>query len=230
MLFKLIYGAVGIIVSDPVTIDTRSETLPVTLSSFTAICTESNIVNIEWTTQSESNMIGYYIFRSVNNEVNTSVRVSTLFAAGNQTETAHYLFTDQETENDQIYYYWLQSCDLDGSSQYFGPLQIKTGFGHNPQTPLIPLTTRLNAAYPNPFNPSTSISYDLAENSRVIMEVFNIKGQKIKTLLNQDVNSGRYSILWNGKDDYNKSVASGVYFCRMQAGKYHQQKKLMLIK
>ncbi len=90
--------------------------------------------------------------------------------------------------------------------------------------------TLLEGNYPNPFNPETTISYNVANDSKVTIEVYNLLGQKVKTLVDDIVSHGNHSVVWNGKDDSNKQVASGVYFYKMKNGKYSKTKKMVLMK
>ena len=69
--------------------------------------------------------------------------------------------------------------------------------------------------YPNPFNPSTTIDYILPKDSDVNISIFNIKGQKVRTLVKNSFQKGKHSIVWNGKNDAGKSVSSGVYFYKL---------------
>ncbi len=205
-------------------------TLPVTLSSFTATYTASNTVSIMWTTESESNMIGYHILRAKTNELDTALRMTkNIIIALNQPETQQYSFQDKEIETDTEYFYWLQSAEYDGTIEFFGPISIKTQI-ISQETPVIPLVTQLNGAYPNPFNPSTTISFDIAEKTNVTIDIFNIKGQKVKSLVNQEIAQGRHSVIWNGLDNNHKRVATGVYFYIMQAGQYTQINKMLMMK
>jgi len=84
--------------------------------------------------------------------------------------------------------------------------------------------------YPNPFNPVTSIKYDLAESSLVRMDIFNVKGQLVKTLLNQEMLAGTHSVIWDGKDGQGRSVSSGVYFYRMSLPNKVLTNKMLLLK
>lgn len=85
--------------------------------------------------------------------------------------------------------------------------------------------------YPNPFNPSTSIKFSIKNESRINLTVFNTKGQKIKTLANNDFAQGSHSIIWNGDDEYGKHVCSGLYFYKLSAnGKTEVIKKCLLVK
>ncbi len=80
---------------------------------------------------------------------------------------------------------------------------------------LYPLSSYISENYPNPFNQSTTIKYALMENSKISIEIYNIRGQKIKTLIDSKMKYGPHSILWNGKDEKGKAVPSGVYFYKM---------------
>ncbi len=94
----------------------------------------------------------------------------------------------------------------------------------------IPKVTKLNKNYPNPFNPETTISYSVKNAGPVSINIFNIKGQKIRTLVNEDKAAGNYKVVWKGLDNNNKKVASGIYFYRMKSGNYTSTKKMILMK
>ena len=83
--------------------------------------------------------------------------------------------------------------------------------------------------YPNPFNPTTSISFNLPEDSLVKLEIYNIKGQKVRTLVNDQLERGIHDVIWNGRNENNKSVASGVYFYRLNVNKKTEKVKKMLL-
>ncbi|MCK5051648.1 MAG: T9SS type A sorting domain-containing protein, partial [Candidatus Cloacimonetes bacterium] len=90
--------------------------------------------------------------------------------------------------------------------------------------------TKLNGNYPNPFNPITTIAYSIRETGKVTLQVYNIKGQLVKTLVNDVRETGEYTVTWNGRDNSNKTVASGVYFYKMKAQNYNNTKKMILMK
>jgi len=93
------------------------------------------------------------------------------------------------------------------------------------------LDNRLLGNYPNPFNPSTTISYTLANSARTEIVIYNQKGQKIKTLLQAEKSAGQYETVWNGKDQDNNQVTSGIYLYQLQVdGKTVAREKMMLIK
>ena len=96
---------------------------------------------------------------------------------------------------------------------------------------IVPVSkTELVGNYPNPFNPETTIRFDLLKDDFVSIEIFNTKGQKVKTLVNSSVASGSHTVVWNGVDDNGRTVGSGVYFYRMTTGEYSSVKRMMLLK
>ncbi len=94
----------------------------------------------------------------------------------------------------------------------------------------IPMVTELSGNYPNPFNPETTISYSLKSEEHVVIDIYNIRGQKVKTLVDEQQTAGYHTVVWNGRDSNDRSVASGVYFSRMRTGKFTSAKKMILLK
>lgn len=93
-----------------------------------------------------------------------------------------------------------------------------------------PIVNLLGMNYPNPFNPTTTIKYGLKADGKVSIELYNIRGQKVKTLVNESQKAGYHTIVWNGKDDSGKSAASGIYFYSMKTKDYTKVRKAMLLK
>ncbi len=103
-------------------------------------------------------------------------------------------------------------------------------YGVDSDDPLVPVVaTALNGAWPNPFNPETTLSYSVKDASQVRLEIYNSRGQLVRTLVDDDLASGHYKAVWNGRDEHGRSVSSGVYLCRMRAGQYQGQIKLVLM-
>jgi len=95
---------------------------------------------------------------------------------------------------------------------------------------LLPDVTALLDNYPNPFNPETVINYQLAEAGVMNLQIYNIKGQSIRTLINKKLEPGRYNTIWDGKDDKGGDVSSGIYYYRMKSGNYSSCRKMILMK
>jgi len=94
----------------------------------------------------------------------------------------------------------------------------------------MPTVTALGGNYPNPFNPSTTISFDVSREGFVTIDIYNIRGQRVKRVVSGSFSGGRHSVVWNGDDSAGNSVGSGVYFYRMTTGEYTATRKMLLLK
>ena len=88
----------------------------------------------------------------------------------------------------------------------------------------------LSKNYPNPFNPTTTISFSLPEEMKIDLSIYNIKGQKVRTLYKGKAGSGQHSVIWNGKDNNEKPVSSGIYFYKLEADNRELTRKMLLLK
>ena len=100
----------------------------------------------------------------------------------------------------------------------------------NNTKPQLPHSISLFQNYPNPFNPTTNIRYEIPTASYIEMNVYNSLGEKIRTLVNKQQPAGKYEIIWNGKDDWRNPVESGLYIYQLNAGQFHQSRKMILMK
>jgi photosystem II stability/assembly factor-like uncharacterized protein len=101
--------------------------------------------------------------------------------------------------------------------------------GSNPN--LIPVISELDGNYPNPFNPTTEISYSVRNTGHVTIDIFNVKGELVKTLVNREVEAGTHITTWKGNDSSGRAVTSGIYFYKMRAGgRYTNTRKMILLK
>ena len=112
-----------------------------------------------------------------------------------------------------------------------GNLTPKTSTSVNDQEQgQIPTKLELKQNYPNPFNPSTTIEYQIPGTGNVVIKIFNINGELIKTLKEEQQSSGNYSVKWNGKNNNGQQVASGIYICRIMFGATMLSRKMLLLK
>jgi hypothetical protein len=88
----------------------------------------------------------------------------------------------------------------------------------------------LRQNHPNPFNPDTQIPFSIRDSGRVNLKVFNVRGRRVRTLVDAHLPAGEYAIHWDGMDENGRAVASGIYFCRMEAGKFRATRKMILLK
>jgi len=172
--------------------------IPVELTSFTASA-NSNSVTLNWSTATETNNNGFEVHR---NSGDGFVAVGFVRGMGTTTEVQNYSFVDNSLVPG-TYTYRLKQVDYDGTFEYSNEIEVEV---------LAPQEFALNQNYPNPFNPSTMISFSLAVESKVSLKIFDILGQEVLTLVNQNLGAGSHEYTFDASR-YN----SGVYFYRVEA-------------
>jgi len=206
-------------------------TLPVELSSFTASISAANYISLCWTTQSETGVHGFLVFRSQDSNLANALSVSPLIEANNTSQTQTYLFVDIEVDACGTYYYWLQSLDICGSTQFYGPVSVYYDPQNGtPEAPGIPMATCLKSPYPNPFNPTTFIPFEVHAPVDVSISIYNQRGQKV---MNWDLGSrspGSHRLQWDGRTSAGLPCPSGIYLIRMDAGSQSFVSKVVLSK
>jgi plastocyanin len=121
---------------------------------------------------------------------------------------------------------YLYQCDFHFSSGMKGKIiALGTSGVNNTYTSMQPDAFRLRQNFPNPFNPSTTISFDIPSPTHVSIKVYNLIGEMIATIADENMSAGSYSMVWNAA-----SIPSGVYFYRLNAGQFTQTRKLMVLK
>ena len=123
--------------------------------------------------------------------------------------------------------YWVTAVDHNGNES---DASEAAGIELSVKEEILPEEFALNQNYPNPFNPSTQIRYALAENSNVTITIFNMLGNKVRTLVNERQDAGFRNVLWNATNDNGSLVAAGMYIYTIQAGKFYQAKENDFIK
>jgi hypothetical protein len=191
----------------------------VELSSMEAIPGDAR-VTIHWVSASEYNNAWFEVVRD---SVDT---VATVAGAGNRSFDAGYCFIDNSVQNGVTYCYTLCAIDNGGNRACWPngvcatPSASSVPQRHNP----VPASHSLSA-YPNPFNPSTTISFSLPRTSNVTLSVYDVTGRKVETLIDKSLNAGEHSMDFNGS-----ALPSGLYFARLTAGDVMQTQKMVLLK
>ena len=191
---------------------TVDETLPVVLSSFSATITSQYFVQLHWVTQSETDALGYMIYRSLDNDLASAIQVSPLINATNTATKVTYEYTDAEV-TPGTWYYWLQSLDLNGNFNFHGPILATVSTEQGGEAPPIPTATGISKVYPNPFNPSLNIQYSLKVAQDVSIRIYNTRGQMVQSFELGNREAGVYNLSWDANGQ-----ATGIYLIRMQAG------------
>ena len=194
----------------------NSSALPVELTSFTAKLL-GNTVGLTWTTKTETNNRGFEIERTSYSKalLNEWQKIGYEEGFGTTTESKIYSFIDRKV-TPGINKYRLKQIDLSGTFKYSN--EIKINFN-------IPGKFELSQNYPNPFNPSTIIKYSIPRYGFVNISVYNIVGEKIANLVNQNMAAGSYEVLFDAS-----RYSSGIYFYSMESENYSSFKKMILIK
>ncbi len=131
---------------------------------------------------------------------------------------------------DSHYRYYVVAAYSNGKSEKSNVVDFDYSVTDNDDINNPVLVNSLKGNYPNPFNPETTIKFSTAKSSHVQLKIYNIKGQLVKTLVNENMNAGNHQVLWKGKNNNNKSVSSGVYLYRLKSDKYVSVKKAILLK
>jgi len=181
----------------------RIVALPVELSSFDSKVRNNNVF-LTWSTATETNNLGFEIERK--SPGNTFSKVSFIKGSGTSEEPHVYNFIDKKLMPG-TYHYRLKQINFDGTFNYSKTIGVEI---------TTPNCIKLRQNYPNPFNPITAINYELPQSGHVTLKVFNLSGKKIKLLENAIREAGTYNVIWDGTNDYGRSVSSGIYICHME--------------
>lgn len=194
--------------------------VPVELESFTASASGKTIL-LNWKTATETNNAGFQIerrLRDVEAEIWNSIGY--VQGAGSTTTPQYYSFEDNDV-NYGVYTYRLKQVDFDGTYKYSNSVEVDFG---------TPKSYVLNQNHPNPFNPATTISFQLPVESKVKIEIFNSLGQQVSEIVNSDYTAGVHKIEFNASE-----LASGIYYYAITAvgidgNNFSSTKKMLLLK
>ncbi|MCS6989214.1 MAG: T9SS type A sorting domain-containing protein [Chloroherpetonaceae bacterium] len=192
--------------------------LPVSLIDFAARATTRGI-ELLWRTATEQDNLGFVVLRN-GEELASYLTSPNLRGNGTTLTESRYEFLDAAVEARRVYSYRLRSVDLNGAIHDYDLTATATAIEKI-------LSHRLFQNYPNPFNPATAIRYDLPEASHVKLEIFDMLGRKVATLVDARQSAGSYVVSF---DASRFSLASGMYLYRLSAGAFVAAKKMLLTK
>ena len=174
-------------------------------------------VTLDWNENSEPDIAGYNVYRS-DTEGGPYTKLNSNLITG----TSYNYISDNENN----YYCITAKIYGDAESRLSTEVFGQTGVNDELIEPIISLSN-----YPNPFNPTTTISFSVTQTSPFVnLKIFNLKGQKVKQLVNETLPTGQHSIVWNGTDDNDQPVSSGIYFYKIQSGDFSATEKMILMK
>ncbi len=188
-------------------------TLPVELVSFTANVS-GDVVVLNWTTATEVNNYGFDVQRMLSG-AEAWETLAFVDGHGNSNSPKDYSFVDASNNSANVQYR-LKQIDVDGSFKYSKIVELSATLAKE---------FVLEQNYPNPFNPTTVISYSIPTASNVSVKVYDVLGNLVSTLVNQNQAANSYQVNFDASN-----LSNGVYFYKIQAGSYSSIKKMLLLK
>lgn len=180
----------------------------------------SKEITLNWSVNSEISINRYEIERSSDGV--EFEKIGSVAAIGNTDTTKHYSF-DDPAQSIQSAKYRIVQITNDGAMEYSPVVNvIVTGIGNSIVSPF---TYSLEQNFPNPFNPTTRISFSLAATEKTTLKIYDLLGREIATLADAELEAGQHSIEWNSSN-----ISSGVYFYRLETSNYHNTKKMVVMK
>jgi hypothetical protein len=189
--------------------------LPIQLASFSASVVRDNDVEVAWKTVSETNNYGFEVYRK-RNENGEWKKLGFIEGHGTTLAEHSYTYLDKAVGFGK-YCYQIKQIDLDGKSETFPEMSVTVGVG--------PDKFVLAQNYPNPFNPTTTIEFALPKETHVSLEVYNVIGQRVATLVDETKPTGIYVVPFNAS-----ALASGTYFYRLTTKEVSFIKRMMILK
>ena len=209
--------------------------LPVEMSSFTAKALMNGEILVEWTTESETENMGFILDRKTKSslEGNTWKQIAQyatsdeLVGQGSSTSHTMYSFVDKITEPSVTYSYRLHDVDYRGNMTTHYPSSRDVEIQ-------LPVLSQLISAFPNPFNPATSIKFELNQTTEVRLTIYDLRGRFVAELEKGMKSSGVHETSWNGMDQNLQNVGAGIFFARLDVIQpdmtHHEVLKLMLLR
>jgi len=195
--------------------------VPVELTEFIAHFNGRGIL-LRWVTASETENFGFQLFRAeAADGYYEKITPAIIEGAGTSASEHQYEYLDADVAAGTTYYYKLMDVDYSGQMAWHGPV---TAVANQPAA------YALAQNYPNPFNSQTRIRFTVGEPAHAELTIYNQLGQKVRSLFAQEWPAGQHEVVWDGTDEFNLPVASGLYIYLFRAGDYYEKKIMNLIK
>jgi len=176
-------------------------------------------VTLKWETSSEVNTTGFNLLRSEEEEGDYDLVTEEYVPARGLASGSYYEYDDEDVSLNRTYWYVLKEVSGEDDKLVFGPYKV-----------VVKAPFSLSQNSPNPFNPATTIKFTVPEDGYVNLDVYDVAGRRVRTLVDGHRKADFYRVVWDGTNDRGVSVASGVYFYRLKAGKNVMSKKMVLLR
>ncbi len=216
------YNADGFMLDDfKVLGPSNDASLPVELNTFTAgLNNEKSAVELNWRTESEIENAFWLVERRMNDQTDFE-QMAKIDGHGTTSEATDYQYLDASVTDGQTYIYRLTDVSYTGERTSHQEISIMVD---------LPKSFALLGNYPNPFNPETTIRFQIAEKGRVKLVIYNLLGQQVRTLIDTELKPGFQEIRWDGRDNTGLHTASGAYIYRLSQDGQVKAKKMLLVR
>lgn len=192
------------------------------LSSWSMV--SAHVIQIFWSPNPERDVQCYDVYRasSISSETNIA-RVSAVDST----------YLDHDIMLGNIYYYRIVAVDSAGNCSAFSePVEILADItsGGEAQEDMLPAIVELKQNHPNPFNPMTTLTYTVAQQAFISLAIYDGRGRKIRTLVQEEKSPGLYTVVWDARDEVHNVVRTGIYFARLVYGSSQEIRRLIFTK
>ncbi|MCK5148960.1 T9SS type A sorting domain-containing protein [bacterium] len=220
-------GSLGLAASYPII---NELSLSVELISYSTVLSHRG-VEVKWTTESETDNLGFILERAVEKQCNASLLWQTiasyethtqLHGQGSTSQRTEYTFVDNDVKPGETYIYRLSDVNTAGEINVYDDISITLEQAPD-QTVLAP-------PFPNPFNPETKINYQLSEAGPMEIFIYDLLGRKVRTLVNEEQSAGSYNVYWHGDDVSGSKVATGTYLIVLKTVEGVRTQKVVMLR
>jgi len=194
---------------------------PVVLASFTAKDTQDG-VRLEWKTKSENGNLGFHIFRAESPDgLYLPITIQIISGAGQSQQVHQYSYVDQTALQGKVYYYKLAFVSSNGTMHMSEPVSVPS---------MLQQEYGLVQDSSDPFSAETQITFKLKDAGLTVLEIRDLQGQKLRTLIKKEMPQGIHHVKWDGRDDDGNLLPAGQYLCFMRVNDFEQTQQISLRK
>ncbi|MBN1466510.1 T9SS type A sorting domain-containing protein [candidate division KSB1 bacterium] len=189
---------------------------------FSCSLLSAQAVHVSWSANPEPDVKYYGIFRASSSDSETEIA---------QVAAAEQEYMDRTIAYGNVYYYRVIAVDsANNVSEFSDPVRILVDIQSSSATAAFPAEFKLEQNHPNPFNPTTTLTYSVAEPAHVSLVIYDVLGRKIRSLVEEHKAPGIHTKIWDARDELGNAVTTGLYFARFVAGSYAETRRLVLEK
>lgn len=200
----------------------NDELVPVQLLGLQAVQVGA-CARVHWETQSETENLGFEVYRAEDGHADrVKLTAELISGAGTTSERHTYTYDDAQVQIGRRYFYWVADVDFRGRRTMHGPVELTVS--------ALPGGYALEQNSPNPFNPTTRITFSLPEEGHVTVKIYDVLGRSVKTLVAEHLRAGVHTVAWDGTDYLGMALPGGIYLCTMQVNSFSASRRMVLVR